>query len=192
MKNRKTVLVDKKFQLRVTFSIIGLLFFLAALIIGAIGISAYDNNRKLERTVGKMGEIIVSQGHHIEALKNIDQIRNSRDLEIAAAVLSKNMGRNVDLLNSSISVLNNVTRNSTILILIMVCAVLIQGAVLYIVLIRKTNRIAGPLYVITGHMKEIINGKSPDLRPLREGDEFMELYDTFTKMVESIGEKPGA
>ena len=192
MKNRKTVLVDRKFQLRITFSIIGLLFFLAALIIGLLGISAYDNNRKLERTVGKMGEIIVSQGHHIEALKNLHQIKNPRDLEIAAAVLSKNMSRNAALLNTSIDVLNNITRNSTVLILIMVCAVLLQGAALYVVLIRKTNRIAGPLYVITGHMKEIINGGSPDLRPLREGDEFMELYDTFTKMVESIKNKPGA
>jgi len=54
-------------------------------------------------------------------------------------------------------------------------------------LIRKTHRISGPIYVMSNYMQQIIEGKIPDhVRKLRKKDELQEFYKIFTKMVESI------
>ena len=53
-------------------------------------------------------------------------------------------------------------------------------------LIRKTHRVSGPIYVISNFMREIIAGKRPHLRPLREHDELKDFYELFKQMVDAV------
>jgi methyl-accepting chemotaxis protein len=49
-----------------------------------------------------------------------------------------------------------------------------------------TQRVAGPLFVLQAHLREIINGRFPTVRRLRKKDEFKELNDTFTEAVDAL------
>ena len=49
-----------------------------------------------------------------------------------------------------------------------------------------THRICGPMFVIQGYLRTMLDGKYPRTRPLRQGDEFGETFQVFTEVVESL------
>jgi len=64
--------------------------------------------------------------------------------------------------------------------------VILQGVLLYFILIRKTHKIAGPLYVMSNYFNDIINGITPNPRSLRKQDELQDFYALFVKMVDAL------
>jgi len=70
-----------------------------------------------------------------------------------------------------------------VLITIMIATGILLGVFLYIYLIRLTNRISGPIYVLTRHIQDILSGADPDLRELRKNDELKEFYAQFVNFV---------
>lgn len=203
MNKRRQYLIDKKFQLRHTFSILGFMFIVTAIIIGLIGINAAYNN-------GKMADINVDNG---VIIKNLERTMSTQD-NILSAVLtwvqnpksipSKNITEdiakghyreiestknNIDTIKENITSLKEAISYNTMLIIAIVVIVILQGIIFYVMMIRKTHKIAGPALVMTNYCKDIIDGKNPEPRALRAGDELQELYDTFAKMVEKLKEK---
>ena len=49
-----------------------------------------------------------------------------------------------------------------------------------------THRICGPLFVLERFIRELGQGRIPNIRPLRKKDEFKALYATFTDTVEVL------
>ena len=62
---------------------------------------------------------------------------------------------------------------------------------MFVMIIKITHRISGPIYVMSGYMKDIIDGKLPTPRNLREKDGFREFYELFREMIEVIKKKLG-
>jgi nitrogen fixation/metabolism regulation signal transduction histidine kinase len=56
-------------------------------------------------------------------------------------------------------------------------------------LIRMTLRVSGPAMVLSNHIKQIIGGRYPYMRPLRKDDELQDLYRLFSEMVEVLKER---
>jgi hypothetical protein len=76
-----------------------------------------------------------------------------------------------------------------VLFTVMIITGVLLGLGLFLYLIRLTNRISGPLYVLTQHMTDIMNGKKPNLRELRKNDEFQEFYHQFITFLNDVGRK---
>ena len=74
MKRRKRIIIDKKFQFKTTFSIIGLVTLLAAIIVAAIAISVVYNNHRIER-------INVMEDTIVQYLQVKSIMRKSADLD---------------------------------------------------------------------------------------------------------------
>lgn len=49
-----------------------------------------------------------------------------------------------------------------------------------------THRVVGPVFVLQRHLKTILEGRYPVTRPLRQGDEFREAFETFTAVVDQM------
>ncbi len=49
-----------------------------------------------------------------------------------------------------------------------------------------TNRMCGPLAVLSGYLRELGEGRFPTPRPLRRKDHFKELYETFAETVNGL------
>lgn len=47
-----------------------------------------------------------------------------------------------------------------------------------------THRVAGPVMVLTKHFATMVDGNYPSLRPLRGGDEFAPMFETFKRLVD--------
>ncbi len=203
MNKRKQYLIDKKFQLKYTFTIIGISFIVIALIIAMIAFNAAFNNIRLNRNNNELNTIIENQSNVLTIQDNIVQAlltysqsvtdRTQRkavnDVYTSHANNMQTIQRNIVTIRGIVD--NNkatIRYNNTLLIIISV-VVVFQGLLLFYLLIRKTNKLSGPMYVMSGYMKMIINGTIPaHVRDIRKDDELHDFYELFMAMIESLKE----
>ncbi len=173
MSKRKQYVIDKKFQFKTTFTIIGVVAIITAFIIGAIATSVVYNNTKI-RNIYEIEDNIV----HFLTSRTV--AGEDRAFERAIDDVTMNHTKNMKTLNTII-------RFNNILLIILLVIIITEGIVLYVLLIRKTHKIAGPIYVMSNYMKQIIDGEKPRFRPLRKNDEMKEFYkllqDTIDKLM---------
>ena len=171
MTQRKKYVIDKKFQLKTAFSIIGVILVVSAVIVAAISVNVSMNNRRLNN-------IIVLYNNNVEALLAFSQEAAGAE-KLPIANVSRIHAENVRTMEGIIA------QNNALLWGIVVF-ILAQAVILFVALIRKTHHISGPVYVMSNYLKEIIAGKLPSPRPLRKGDELKEFYSLFVEMVEAV------
>ena len=186
MKKRKQYIIDKGFQLRHTFSIIGIVSVITAVILIAITASVVYNNNKLTENNTKITNIYEIENSIFVSLSSLPESVKDPVLRKALIQNTKNHDRNMETLNRIIAFNTTIIRYNKILLVAILAIILAESIALYVILIRKTHRISGPIYVISNFMKDIIAGRDPKLRPLRKGDELQEFYDLFQKMVKAI------
>lgn len=188
MHKRKHI-IDKKFQLRTTFRIIGIIIIAFMLVIAVTGIISMDNNRKITATINDLN-------------RAMDRDRRAVETLIASAGTERAAGREHDneriiedhlesmaLMHTNIGHLKKILGQNRVLVTIMICTGIILGIVLFIYLIRLTGRMSGPLYVLKQHMHDIMSGKKPNLHKLRKNDEFKDFYREFISFIESSSKK---
>lgn len=187
---RKQYVVDKKFQLGTTFTIIGVIFLIVAVIIALIAFNATRNNAKLSQIVDVQDNIVQALISHTSALETAKTVQKpavkGADMEqIELRAIASDHYSNIEDMKTMVK------RNTWILASV-VGLVAIQGIVLFFILILKTHRIAGPIFVMSMYMRQIRDGSVPDsLRPLRKHDEFKQFYELFGEMVHTIRASKG-
>ncbi|HPA72507.1 MAG TPA: hypothetical protein PKY31_09570 [Spirochaetota bacterium] len=188
MVKRKQVLIDKKFQLRTTFSIILVVLVIFAVLVAVIAATAVYNNHRLEGTVVNQKHVLTGQYNAFSTLLVLTRT-GSCTVEQLNSATDRMMGevdRSMLMSTANINTIESIIRDNYALIFSIMGIVILQGAVLFIIIIRKTHRIIGPAMLMERHMNDIMEGREPDIRPLREGDELRELYDTFGRFVEHV------
>lgn len=233
---RKRYIVDKKFQLGLTFTVIGASFLVIAIVIALMPYIAKLTNDKMSRVIDDQDRIVQALVAHAGTL---DAKMKSAESELAsakaekakleakkeespeaktaekvadkskkkkAAVVKKavpsdeitvpeireekpeiEIGKIAKTHLSNISELREMVAFNTKLLWTVVILIIAQGVILFFILIFKTHRIAGPVYVMSGYLREIISGKIPaSLRPLRKHDDLKNLYSLFGQMVDIL------
>ena len=174
---RKKYIVDKKFQFRTTFSIIGVVTIIAVIILGSISFSIVYNNEKIKNIYEIESSIM--DFFSSQTYSNVDEMYKT-----AFNQQMKNHNNNMENLKSIITY-------NRIMLTVLMFLIIIQGVILYVLLIRKTHRISGPILVMSKYLNDMINGSCPITRPLREKDELKEFYELFNNMIESMKDKDG-
>lgn len=173
MVKRKKVIIDKRFQLKTAFAVIGVVTSVSIIIISAIAASVVYNNEK----INNIYEIENSIFNRMQVV-NING-QPTDDYKATLEVLTKLHENNLDNIDKIASY------NRILLISLVVC-VLVQGIILFFMIIRITHRISGPVYVMSTYFKEIIEGNIPEPRPLRDKDELKNFYELFKELVYSL------
>lgn len=189
MKQRKRYIIDRKYQLRTTFSIIGIVSIITAVILGAITISVVYNNGILRENSIKINNIYDIENSIFASLSSIPEAVKDPALKKAMIQNTRNHEKNMETLSNITEYNTRIITYNKILLLSILLVVLAQCVVLYIILIRQTHRVSGPIYVISNFMKDIIEGRQPKLRPLRQKDELKDFYELFKQMVAAIQER---
>ena len=172
---RKKYVVNRKFQLRTTFAVIGFIFVILALLVALAGINILDVNTRISNMI----EINKAIADTMAApTPDTDQIEY------------QNYVRMQNLNDQNKQNLDEMIKFNTILISVIIAVVFVQGFVLFFLLIRQTHRIAGPIYVMTNYMRQISEGKIPEhVRALRKSDFFQDSYEVFKEMVARLRER---
>ncbi len=173
MGKRKKLIIDKKFQLKTAFAVIGVVTAVSLVILSAISASVVYNNEK------------ISNIYQIE--DSIFQLMQAANVDGASgANYQTTLEKLTERHENNLSTIERIARNNRILLASLVFCVLVQGLILYMLVIRITHRISGPVYVMSNYFRDIIDGKLPDPRPLREKDELKDFYELFKELVYSL------
>ncbi|HPS57786.1 MAG TPA: hypothetical protein PK514_06730 [Spirochaetota bacterium] len=173
MGKRKKLIIDKKFQLKTAFAVIGVVTAVSLVIISAISASVVYNNEKI--------------GNIYQIEDNIFQLMQAANIEGASGdSYQATLGKLTQSHENNLNTIERIARNNRILLASLVFCVLVQGLILYLLVIRITHRISGPVYVMSNYFRDIIDGKLPDPRPLREKDELKDFYELFKELVYSL------
>ena len=178
MSKRKKYLIDRKFQLKAAFSVIGVTAAVSLIIIAAIAASIVYNNDKINNIYEIENNIFQLMQ---DTTANCSDNGNFGDM---SGMLQRNHEQNLHNINK-------ITHYNRLLLVSLVICVVLQGIVLFIMIIKITHRISGPVYVMSGYMKEIIDGSIPSPRNLRDKDGFRDFYELFREMVEAIKRREG-
>ncbi len=182
MDQRKQKLIDKKFQLHTTYSFMSIFFILIGIIIITIGINYYNDNKKIEKIVGEQNNIMNAQTEIIKSMLQIINIKNGNNYELKTKIKEKSDNNSLSMRNN-IDIIKNLTQRNNLIFLIIIVFLIATGFILYPVLIRKTHKISGPIYLMSEYIRDVMNGKYPDLRPLRKKDELKEFYQLFSRFI---------
>lgn len=191
MIKRTNYLIDRKFQLRHTFSIIGIVSVVTAVILGAITASVVYNTIRLNDNNAKIDNIYKIENSIFAMLSSLPSVED-KALREAMKESSRKHDGNMQTLEAIIESNNQLIRVNKYLLIAILFIVAAQCLGLYIILIRMTHRISGPIYVMSNFMRDIIDGREPRLRPLRDKDELKDFYDLFKEMVKAVNERGGS
>ncbi len=181
MSKRKQILINKKFQLRTVFAIIGIKIIVVSILVCIIGIYALYQSKKISNIVEIEDSIV--QVLSLPVAPGDDSAAADENMQKMTLKMAQNHDNNMKQLRRMIKI-------NQALIWGIVGVIFIQGIILFFVLVRQTHRIAGPLYVMTVYMKNIINGTFPEhIRPLREKDLLKDFYQIFGEMVQSLKDR---
>jgi len=200
MKNRKQKIIDKKFQHGKSFRITSFAAIITAVIVIAVGVSISVNNGKIEKNNEKIAEntttingIILSQQNIFIKYSLLPREGGSIPQKDKTEGMVKDYNANVEKLNHTvksnheiIAANMNIMTINTILVVAIIFMTALGMGLLYWLLIHETHRISGPIFLMTRHMKEISEGKTPDMRDLRDDDEFKEFYELFREMARRL------
>jgi len=203
MKKRKKYLIDRDFQLKHTFSVLGVLVAITLVIIALVGVSVFLNNQRLDEIQSKNDVIMKDLDKLMPVQDNIVETLMAWSINPAkkpprstvkelAQVHYKNIASiKSDILNTqnNIETINRIIKYYKGLLFFIIIIVVVLVVALYVYMIRKTHKISGPIFVMSRYFREIIEGKTPTVRPIRSDDEFQEFYNLFTQMVNSLKAK---
>jgi signal transduction histidine kinase len=97
--------------------------------------------------------------------------------DIVATLTSAEIGASLDTEDSK--------RVFTVVVAFLVAEVVVLGVLGLLV----THRVCGPIFVLHRHMNTILEGSYPQLRPLRQGDEFTAAFESFRDLVAMLKER---
>lgn len=206
MEKRKQYVIDKDFQKGHAMSVLKWTLIFIFIISAIIGINVVFNSYTLENVriendtiIENLGQVMEKSDNMVEALitwslnpKKKPGGESVKEVAIGHLNNLNIMKDNIGSIKKNISKQNSIVRYNYILLIAILLIIIIQGLLLYRVLIRKTHKISGPIYVMSNYMKDIIEGKDiPDIRPLREDDELKDFYEIFKQLIDVMKKVKG-
>jgi len=181
---RKKLLVDKKFQIRISIKAI-ILPLMTTMMISAIliyfansnNLLISQNNRLIERTAESQDYLsdlfLTNPAFHAQ---------NNPPLKNAVSAFKTNISTLKSITMNS----QTITRNSSTVFYILIAMTIIQTMVIFFLFIFISHKISGPLHVMTDYLRKLQRGENPDFRPLRKNDELKDFYDEFWRTISSM------
>jgi hypothetical protein len=97
--------------------------------------------------------------------------------------------QSIAVINKAIRILWAYSERNSQLLALAIGVMILNAVLLFIYLIRSTHRAAGPAQVMNRYVRDLLEGRNPEMRTLRKNDEFKEFYEDFTRLVEKFGKK---
>ncbi len=184
---RKKVVINKKFQLGLTLRMVGLslasFMIILLMTIAFPGISWFsDTSMQTDELV----KAIRTQDAIIKSFIEYSRRSNNSNVTVLADSVAQDHAASMETVKKNLEMLEARSKNSRYLLVTVIAIMFAHMLVMYLYMLRRTNRIYGPIHVMTQYLDDIRKKKTPIIRKLRSGDEFAEFYDAFVAMIRKI------
>jgi nitrogen fixation/metabolism regulation signal transduction histidine kinase len=182
-------LIDKKLQLKTSFAVIRFYFISFFIVLALLAVHTALTDKKITGTVKDLKGAVSTEQNIVNAFIKYADMTSNSDLQLKSQKISEDHNESVQIIEDHISVLTGLIKSGFIVIIIITSFMVIMGLILFYYLIRLTHTISGPIYVMTQQIQDIIEGKEPAERPLRQNDQLKDFYEQFISMAKKIREE---
>jgi nitrogen fixation/metabolism regulation signal transduction histidine kinase len=186
MKRKRNIIVDKEFQVKMAFSFTSVVILTFTIFIVIILYMSLNYSRKLDVVVNNQKSLSENQSELFKTLMSFSRSKELKNFHISDEDVSNDMTLNNAKLEENISIIKNINITSLRFVISLIALVLLQSLFLFYIIIRRSHRISGPIFILNRYIGEIKTGKFPEIRPLRPKDDFKKLFDNFREMVEYL------
>lgn len=185
-KNKRKILINKYYQLKTSFGVAGL-FALSMGILFIISSSMLVwNNLSITKAMTHQMDLQKVQEDILQSIEMLAKYGNKKNLIFEAYKAIGDLKRNTDALKESNELLRrSIAVNQYLMWVNGILGVALIIAV-FVIVLRRTHRVAGPMFLMKRYMNDIIQGRVPEVRALRKDDEFKDVFETFVSMIETL------
>ena len=188
MKKRK-IIINKKYQLTFAMTFAGISALTMAIIIVICSNILINNSSRLKDINANQQQFSEIKS---EILKSLEELSRSKDIKkynLSTAELMKDYSSTKELYNKNHEKIEKIINRNNGVITILIVSYIIQVLLIFYLILRRSNKISGPIYLMNKYFDEIIEGNYPKIRPLRKNDDFQELFAKFRKVTDILYKK---
>ncbi|PKL17691.1 MAG: hypothetical protein CVV49_09880 [Spirochaetae bacterium HGW-Spirochaetae-5] len=188
MKKRQ-IIVNRKFQFNIAASFAAVSAAIMTIVIILLSSVLISNNFKLEEIAQNQKILAGTQTEIFKTLIALSSSKNLKNFHISASMIEKDNMNTGILLNRNNESIQNITERNKSLIVMLIFSAIIQSILIFYLMIKRSHRISGPLFLLNRYIEDMKNGGYPEIRPLRTNDDFHDLFDNFRDLADMIREK---
>ncbi len=185
MKKRQ-IIVNRKFQLHIAASFAAVSAITMAAIIIMLSAVLILNNIMLEGITKNQQTLSSTQGEIFKTLIALSTSKNLQNVHISTTELQHDNNSTKTLLDQNNEKIQNITERNKNLILILIVSAIIQSIIVFYLMLRRSHRISGPVFLLNRYIDELKSGGNPEIRPLRTNDDFQDLFTNFRELADIL------
>lgn len=191
MKKRRKRLINRYFQFRTAFKVMAIVLISYVIFISVMGSFTWVKQTQISETTSSLRRAVSVEDNIIRAFIDYSQKNMFNDSEeiLAMKKIKTDHKESMDTMTAHMDMLLNYSRDFFYLFIIISIVVLLMSIGVFFYLLRLTQRISGPLYVMEQQIETILQGDEPEVRELRKDDEFREFYGKFIDLAKVIKER---
>lgn len=189
MMRKRKIIVNRKFQIKIAASFASVSAVTMAIIIIILSTVLIINNRKLKEISNNQLILSGTQEEIFKTLAALSSSKNLGNIHISKFALQQDNNRTKELLNQNSEKIRYITRKNNGIILMVIISAITQSLIIFYLMVKRTHRISGPVFLLNRYIDDLKKGNKPVIRPLRENDDFQDLFENFRELADMIGEK---
>lgn len=184
---RKKKIINKKFQLGMTMKLVGfsMMSFLI-LIIMVIGLFRTFGTSDVPEQAGSIEKAIATQDAIIKSFIEYSNRAKNTNITVVADSINADHAKSMEAVKKNFEMLKSTAQRDKYIMMAAIAVMFVHLIILCFYLINRTNKIYGPIYVMSQYLDDIKNNKKASVRKLRDGDEFTEFYEKFINVIGTI------
>lgn len=191
-RHMRHIIVNGRFQYHIAATFAGLSALIMAVIIIILSSVLISNNAQLDGISRNQQVLSGTQNEIFKTLIALSASKNLKNMRISADMLKHDNDETKRLLDQNNEKVRVITARNRSLIVMLIVSAAIQSAIIFYIMLRRSNRISGPLFLLNRYINEIRSGNYPEIRKLRSHDDFQDVFENFRGLVDMMRGKKGS
>ena len=187
--NKRHILINKEFQISIAALFAAVSALMMTIIIILLSVVLISNNRKLDEIAVNQQVLSGTQGEIFKTLIALSSSKNLNRIHMTTSVIQQDNDNTKKLLGQNNEKIIEITNRNYYIIVMLIVSAVIQSLIIFYLMIRRSHRISGPLFLLNRYIDELRKGQNPEIRPIRTDDDFQDLFDNFRGLADMIKEK---
>lgn len=188
-RHMRHIIVNGRFQYHIAATFAGLSALIMTVIIIILSSVLISNNAQLDGISRNQQVLSGTQNEIFKTLITLSGSKNLKNMRISADMLMHDNDETKRLLDQNNEKVRVITaRNKSIIVMLIISAA-VQSAIIFYIMLRRSNRISGPLFLLNRYIDEMKKGSFPEIRRLRSHDDFQDLFENFRELAHMLKER---
>lgn len=183
------IIVNGRFQYHIAATFAGLSAMIMTVVIIALSSVLISSNARLDEISRNQQVLSGTQAEIFKTLIVLSESKNLKNMRISADMLKHDNDGTKRLLDQNNEKVMVITQRNRSIIVMLIVSAAIQSAIIFYIMLRRSNRISGPLFLLNRYIDEMKRGSFPEIRRLRSHDDFQDVFENFRELARMLKER---